>query len=1692
MIKRLFILCSLLCISTSLAAQVYGNEWINYGQKHYRISIPSTGLYRINYTTLINSGIPLSTINPKNFQLFIKGQEQYININDESDNVFNTNDYIEFYAKKNDASFDSLAYENITRLPNPYIALFNDTNYAYLTWNSSINNKRVQYETDINFSTYTAANYIYTEKVEAYNSNYSLGRTFLDVISDPRYVIGEGYGKNLIKGATQQTNFSNLNVYSSTSLPVYIKASYSGASERNLIPTSYDHQVTLEFINNSGNNVVLNDTTFFGFSQLNIERQITSDQLQNTSQILVNSINNPLFSSIPNQIHSTNVHYIYLKYPQIPDFLNSSEQRFFVNNSVGLKTFLDIQNVNVGASQVLLYDLTNHKYISTVVTGNNVKALVPNSALQKECFLTTTANINTVNTLVPVNQTGYYVNYNTTNTDSAFLIITHKSLQAQANDYKIYRESPDGGSNHVIMADIDDLYDQFAYGNVKNPLAIKNFCRYLSDNLPVPPKYLFLIGKSIRNVSVRTSNSTWNACKIPTMGNPSSDNLLTAGIHGANSVVPFIPIGRISATNTTAVISYLDKVKEHEGTSINGLASASPPLDWHKRILHFSGGEDINQQQAFQSYLDVFGNIIKDTLFGARVFPFQKTTTAPIQITVSDSIKQLIDYGCSLITFFGHGSTTGFDQAIDNPLAYDNKGKYPLFLANSCYSGDIHLPEANSTSEVFTLIPDRGSIAFLASSSSGVVNTLYNYSRDFYTSLTHQSYYKGIGDAVKNTSNLTLTPFDQLQHITSLEMTLEGDPSIRLNAFAKPDYEITNSSVYFNTTSHLDSIGINVVIKNNAKAVHDTFIVRIEHYLPNGDSTTYFREIKAPMNVDTLSFFIAKDYSKHTGLNHFYVHIDSYYEINEMSETNNTTTGYVDLFIRGGDVVPVYPYKYAIIPNVSQITLKATTADPFALTTAYRIQLDTNDTFINPINTTVVNSVGGVIQWTVNLPFTDSTVYFWRITKDSILSTDAFNWRESSFQVYHTKTGWGQSHFHQFKNDNYRFVNFNRSARKFEFKNTVSSITCRNGFNSVIPWTSINYSIDSYVMHLLPCAFNGWSIALFDSISAQPRKSLPPPTSTGTGYTMVNNCHCYDRTLYAFDYGTSSFCTPSTVPTNWQTDLYNILDTIPIGTKVLAYSNQNHLTSTFSPSLITQFNSIGSTQIGIVPDNIPLIIFGKKGMSPGQAHEVVGSSPSSIIYLEDSIETNWSNGYILSEIIGPSTKWNSLHWRQESLELLTTDSIKIKVIGIKTNGGKDTLVTFLKDSTDIYDLANYINATIYPKMQLIAFIKDDVLKTSAQLKKWQVYYDPVPECAINPQQGFSNSASLQVLQEGDNLIVHLPIENIGTIPFTDSLLVTYWIEDAQRVIHPLPYKLKAKPFVPNQVIIDTIKFHTFDDNGLNHYGGFNYLWVDVNPELNPKHQLEQYHFNNIARIGFNVSKDNINPLLDVTFDGTHILNGDIISSKPHVLVTLKDENRYLALNDTSNFKVFIKYPNQSSEKRIFFSNALQFTPAQLPNNSCKIEWRPEFADDGKYKMIVQAVDRSSNVSGSTDYNIQFEIINKQTVTEVLNYPNPFSTSTRFVFTLTGNEIPDVFTIQIMTITGKVVREITKTELGNLHVGRNITEYAWDGKDEFGDKLANGVYLYKVITRHNGAAVEKLQTDADSFFKKGIGKMVIMR
>ena len=78
----------------------------------------------------------------------------------------------------------------------------------------------------------------------------------------------------------------------------------------------------------------------------------------------------------------------------------------------------------------------------------------------------------------------------------------------------------------------------------------------------------------------------------------------------------------------------------------------------------------------------------------------------------------------------------------------------------------------------------------------------------------------------------------------------------------------------------------------------------------------------------------------------------------------------------------------------------------------------------------------------------------------------------------------------------------------------------------------------------------------------------------------------------------------------------------------------------------------------------------------------------------------------------------------------------------------------------------------------------------------------------------------------------------------------------------------------------------------------------------------------------------------------------------------------------------------------------------------------------------------------------------------------------------------------MTVSGRVVREITEDELGLIQIGRNITEYAWDGRDEYGDQLANWVYLYQVKIYTNGREMKHRQTAADRAFKNGFGNFLI--
>jgi hypothetical protein len=495
--------------------------------------------------------------------------------------------------------------------------------------------------------------------------------------------------------------------------------------------------------------------------------------------------------------------------------------------------------------------------------------------------------------------------------------------------------------------------------------------------------------------------------------------------------------------------------------------------------------------------------------------------------------------------------------------------------------------------------------------------------------------------------------------------------------------------------------------------------------------------------------------------------------------------------------------------------------------------------------------------------------------------------------------------------------------------------------------------------------------------------------------------------------------------------------------------------------------------------------------------QVMGAQDSSYIDHTFALNTTFTTGAIESPIYGPARSWESLHWRAETVDPAPLrDSAQIEVWGI-TNGGTPTLLTTVTQSNDT--TLNFINPQTYPFVRLKMVNSDQGYATPYQLKYLRINAEMEPEGAVAPNLAYS---MVDTVDQGEMIDFKLAFKNISQTDFDSLLKVKFVITDRNYDPHYIDIP-KRKALVVGDTLMVTYSIDTKD------YPGMNTLFVDFNPDND---QPEQYHYNNVLYKEFFVRPDEFHPLLDVTFDGVRILSQDIVSSKPNILIKLKDESQFLALKDTALLKVQVRFPgidedNPSYIRDYHFGDSMRFIPANLNTgeNTASIEFNPYFPIDGDYELIVSGKDAAGNKAGDLDYRVVFNIINKPMISNLLNYPNPFTTSTAFVFTLTGSEIPQNMRIQILTITGKVVREITKDELGPLHLGRNITEFKWDGTDMYGQKLANGVYIYRVLTNLNGKKLDKYSgtngrgfevtnglSGTDKYFNKGYGKMYLMR
>lgn len=1665
-----------LTITSAINAQPYGNEWIAFtsgqqlsSQQYFRISIWKEGIYRLGYSDMLNSGVPVSAwFSPDRYQLYARGKEQFIRVEDaNADNIFGPGDYIEFYGTGNDGTYDTELYDTPASQPNPYFSLYNDTAAYFLTYSPfSANNRRMPGVNDNNYSAYTPEPWFVKEELKVYGSEYNIGWRDYNDIADNSFTEGEGYLSGRIsKAAPFDVSFS-IGKFLATGPAPLVETMIMGANA-NAHPYQLKSAGTL-----------LLDTLFYAYEL--VKHQLTVPNLPASGAYTFQFApqNDPTFAGNLNYMQMA---YTKLSYPRSFDFNGDGLPISMNLNGPAFKVLLEMSNVNATSPRLYIISGDTVKLVNTGVSGSVLKAILPLYGTEKRCYLTDNSLVYTysgnmllksVNSDPDPNKFARFNNFLVSGFGADYLLISHKDIWNGALSYAAYRNSK--GYN-VLLADIDELYDQFAWGIRKHVLSIRKFSDFLLDNNTPKPQYLLLLGKSVLSQNSRSGNA-YHQNFIPTYGEPPSDQIYTSKLNTPD-FTPELATGRISAQNDVDVNAYLNKLIEFEN------AQAQTPAVWMKNILHFGGGTDLAEQNVLAGKLNTYKTIIEDTLFGGSVTTILKSSTDPIQINLGQYIQQLIDTGCSMITFYGHAAGSSFDISTDDPENYNNKGRYPVVLAQSCFVGDIHTT-SRLLNERFVLTPDRGSIAFIAVPDKGLIDPLDEYSLRLHENIFRENYGAAVGKNMKKTVEQLIDATFERKSVC-MNMTLHGDPAITMNAYEKPDYSINNEGIFFNPseiTTEIDTFNINIVVSNLGKNTGDSIHVLISRTMPGGSKRDTIIGIPYVTYRDTFSIPLPVDFANGAGLNLFEVTLDIYNEVDEIDNVGNNVA-IAQLQINSTDINPVYPQKYAIVPN-GNVVLKATTADLFAKAKNYRFEIDTSFFFNSPVKQSgLVSNAFGIVSWSIPQQIDSNLAYYWRVANDSIIDPDPliaskFQWKLSSFLYKPGKTGWSQSNYYQFKESDLANMLWVDTLRQTKFISSNYSLLMTHLLNRP------SYEINGVNMDYGGCTgATQIAVAVLDSINFE----QPWLADSCTRYYGNYNYYvCYSNDGCAFRTRPDKYFLFDVSQQSGINSLINMMnDSVPDGDYLLSWSTFSAPFDTLT-QLANAYNALGVPQFGNLSTGDKFMMFMKKG-DPSSVIFDSGLYPDSTLRIDYLLTRDWDKGYQTSSNVGPATAWHQLHWDYRHLENMPSpDSIYLQVYGVATTGQFVLLIDSIVDTTTPVDLSG-ISALQYPNLRLKAYLQDSQLRTPPQLSKWQVYYDPVPEGALNTgYYSFYNDS----VQEGENINLSMAFQNISDEPM-DTLLVNYFTYDAGNIRRNLASVRLHRDLPVGDTVMCNFSFSTVGMVGTNS------LWIEANPD---KDQPEQYHFNNITSLKFVVNPDITNPLLDVTFDGIHILNGDVVSAKPNILIKLKDENRYLAINDTSNFRITLRTPSQQLKYLHFEptqgstsgSDLLSWLPAMLPNNSFRIDFNPYLQEDGTYQLNVEAKDESGNLSGKNDYKIQFEVINRSTITEVVNYPNPFSTSTRFVFVLTGSEVPTEFKIQIMTVSGKIVREILKEELGPIRIGRNITDFAWNGKDEYGDQLANGVYLYRVITGINGSDIEKRSTAADPYFKKGWGKMYLMR
>jgi hypothetical protein len=217
--------------------------------------------------------------------------------------------------------------------------------------------------------------------------------------------------------------------------------------------------------------------------------------------------------------------------------------------------------------------------------------------------------------------------------------------------------------------------------------------------------------------------------------------------------------------------------------------------------------------------------------------------------------------------------------------------------------------------------------------------------------------------------------------------------------------------------------------------------------------------------------------------------------------------------------------------------------------------------------------------------------------------------------------------------------------------------------------------------------------------------------------------------------------------------------------------------------------------------------------------------------------------------------------------------------------------------------------------------------------------------------------------------------------------------------------------------------------------------------------------------------DTIGPQISIYLDDLNFRPGDVVKSNPTMIVRFHDES---GINTSTvgvghQLSATISNPERTFDLSNYYQSDLD------TYKSGEVRYPLSDLSEGKYTLSIKAWDIHNNSSEAETY-FEVSLTDDLTMLNVVNYPNPFSNSTTFTFQRNAID-PINVEVKIFSIVGRLI--------GKMSV-QNITDRSvripWDGRDNDGASLANGIYLYKLIARsQNGQRTSET-----------IGKLAVVR